>query len=72
MAACPWETPEGEHFSFVPQAVRSKIFDAYVKAGGDGSRFSATNIFSPHVTLGFRATNPSFVATDLFVENGAA
>lgn len=52
------------------QAVRSKIFDAYVKAGGDGSRFSPTNIFAPHITVAFRTTNPSFVATDLFVENG--
>ncbi|EIE18539.1 hypothetical protein COCSUDRAFT_68254 [Coccomyxa subellipsoidea C-169] len=51
-------------------AVRTQIFEAYVKAGGDGSRFSPVNIFAPHITLGFRATNPSFVGGDLFVENG--
>lgn len=57
---------------FVLQAVRTQIFEAYVKAGGDGSRFSPVNIFAPHITLGFRATNPSFVGGDLFVENGAS
>lgn len=54
------------------QEVRRQIFNAYINAGGDGSRFSYSNIFAPHITMAFRTTNPSFVAGDLFVENGAA
>jgi hypothetical protein len=53
------------------QVFRTKVFDAFVSAGGDGSRFSSTNIFAPHITIAFTSSNPAFNATDLFVENGA-
>jgi 2'-5' RNA ligase len=42
--------------------LRKKIFDAYVKNGGDPSRFDPEN-FMPHITFGF-------TSHDLFESNG--
>jgi hypothetical protein len=32
-------------------AFRAMVFERYVAAGGDGSRFSPVKIFAPHITV---------------------
>lgn len=47
------------------------VQDMFISAGGDGSRFDASHIFAPHITLGFTAASATkglFAPTDLFLE----
>ena len=49
-----------------------RLQDLFISSGGDGSRFDASHIFAPHITLGFTAASATkglFAPTDLFIEN---